>query len=177
MTTNVTALIMNHPSYIDIRNSSQVTMLGSSSSFSFLDLDGDKRPTANETVDSYPVLAYARIGKGLFVLVSDPSMFVNDIIDLYDNMQLFRNLLKMGQDTLFFDVAHLAKAPLTSERMGLRDAINSTRDLAIYSRNGTYIQFLVVAVLVIVFSFRILNKARKMDNQSLYSNFEFHLKW
>ena len=161
---NVTVLMLNHPSYIDIRNSSQVTRLASSSSFSFLDLNGDRRPTANETINSYPVLASARIGKGSIVLVSDPNMFVNEMIDLHDNMQLFRNILKMGQDTLFFDVTHLAKAPLTNERMTLRDAINSIRDLAIYSQNSMYIQSLVVTVLIIGFSFQILKKARKMDN-------------
>ena len=173
---NITTLVLNHPSYIDIRNQSQVTELASSSSFSSLDLNGGGRPTANETVDSYPVLASATIGKGSIVLVSDPRMFSNEMIDLYDNMQIFRNILKMGQDTLFFDVSHLAKAPLTNERMTLRNTIDSIRDSTIYSRNDIYIQFLVVAVLITGFSFQILKKARKMNNQSLYSNFEVDLK-
>jgi len=161
VTVNVSAIVLNHPTYIEIRDSNFVARLALSSMFSFIDLNRDNRPEPNATIDSYPVLASASIGEGLLVLVSDPSMFMNEMIDLNDNMQLFRNLLEMGHDSLFLEVAHLGKTPLTDERMYLKDMINSVRDLSIFSKSGVYIQFLVVVTLILGFSFEIVRRVRE----------------
>jgi hypothetical protein len=161
ITANVTTVVLNHPSYIDITNSSLVTKLASSSPFSFVDLNGNGRPSPNETINSYPVMVDTQIGSGWLILVSDPSMFANEMIDLYDNMRLFRNLLKMGGDSLIFDVAHLERAPLTDSRIMLRDSINLLRDFLFFSKYSVYVQSVIVAlVLVMGFSFQLVRVAK-----------------
>ena len=161
LTINVTALLLNRPSYIEIENSSQVIELASSSPFSFIDLNEEHRPAINETVDSYPVMALTKIGKGSLILVSDPDIFVNEIVDLYNNKQLFENLLKIGGGSLLFDIDHLLKAPLTDERITVRNSIDSVRNLFLFSKNSVYIQSLVVMILILGFSFEILRRSRK----------------
>jgi len=161
ITANVTTLVLNLPAYIDITNSSRVTKLASSSPFSFVDLNGNGRPSPNETISSYPVLVDIEIGRGSLILVSDPSMFVNEMIDLYDNMQLFENLLRMGRDSLIFDVAHLEKAPLTDSRIMLRDDVKLLRDFLFFSKYSVYVQsVIVVLVLVMSFSFQLIRVAK-----------------
>ena len=161
ITANITTIVLNHPSYIDITNSSLVTKLASSSPFSFIDLNGNGRPSPNETINSYPVMVGAEIGRGSLILVSDPSMFVNEMIDLYDNIQLFQNLLKMGGDSLIFDVVHLERAPLTDSRMMLKDNINLLRDFLFFSKNSIYVQSIIVAlVLAMSFSLHLIRVAK-----------------
>jgi hypothetical protein len=155
-TDNLTAIVLNRPSYIEIRNSSLVTKIGSSSPFSFIDFSGEGKSLVNETLDSYPVLVSVKIGRGLLLLVADPSMFINDVIGLYDNMQLFQNVLKMGGGSVIFDTAHLARAPLTNWRIMLKDGFNSLR----LGKESMYIPLLVVMVLVLSFSFQLLRLAR-----------------
>jgi hypothetical protein len=161
-TGNLTMIVLNRPSYIELGNSSQVTRLASSSPFSFIDLSGENRPLANETIDSYPVMAGAKIGSGTLVLVSDPSMFVNEMIDLYDNMQLFRNLLGIGHGSLFFDVAHLSRAPLTDWRIMLKGALDSVHVFVFSSENHIYVQSIIVAfALGLVFSLELIRRRKR----------------
>jgi len=155
-TDNLTAIVLNRPSHIEIGNSSLVTKIGSSSPFSFIDFSGEGKSLANETVDSYPVLVSVKIGRGLLLLVADPSMFINDMIGLYDNMRLFQNALKMGGGSVIFDTAHLARAPLTNWRIMLKDRFNSLR----LGKESMYIPLLVVMILVLSFSFQLLRLAR-----------------
>ena len=159
-TDNLTAIVLNRPSYIEIGNSSSVTKIGSSSPFSIMDIGGRGRPFANETIDSYPVLVSVKIGKGMLLLVADPSMFINDMIGLYDNMRLFQNALRMGDGSVIFDTAHLANAPLTNWRIMLKDRFNSLR----LWKSGMYIPLLVVAILMLGFSFQLLRLARRSKN-------------
>jgi len=162
LTENVSVIILNRPSFLEIDNSSQVTRLASSSPFSFIDLSGENRPLANETIDSYPVMAAAKIGRGTLILISDPSMFVNDMIDLNDNMQLFRNMLRIGHSSLFFDVAHLSRAPLTDWRIRLKGALDSVRVFLFSSENHIYVQSIVVAfALGLVFSLEFIRRRRR----------------
>jgi hypothetical protein len=159
-TDNLTAIVLDRPSYIEIGNSSSVAKIGSSSPFSFVDIGGRGRPFANETVDSYPVLVTVKIGKGMLLLVADPSMFINDMIGLYDNMRFFQNALKMGDGSVIFDTTHLANAPLTNWRIMLKDGFNSLR----LGKSGMYIPLLGVAILMLGFSFQLLRLVRRSRN-------------
>jgi hypothetical protein len=169
-TDNLTAIVLNRPSYIEIENSSLVTKIGSSSTFSFVDIGGQGRPFANETIDSYPVMASVRIGKGMLLLMADPSMFINDMTGLYDNMRLFQNVLRIGGGPVIFDTAHLANAPLTNWRIMLKNGLNSLR----LGKSGTYIPLVAVGIVALGFSFQLLRLARRSrnvqsNNQALYS--------
>jgi len=159
-TANLTAIVLNEPSYIEVGNSSLLTTIGRSSPFSFVDVSGAGKPLANETIDSYPMMASVNIGKGTLILFADPSMFINDMIGLYDNMQLFRNMLKMGEGSVVFDVAHLANAPLTNWRITLKDGFNSLR----LGKDSIYIPLLVVMILVLSFSFQLTRLKKRNRN-------------
>lgn len=161
LTENVSTVILNRPSFLEIDNSSQVTTFASSSPFSFIDLTVENMPLANETIDSYPVMVNAKIGRGTLILISDPSMFVNDMIDLHDNMQLLRNLLGIDHGSLFFDVGHLSRAPLTDWRIVLRGAIDSVRVFLFPHEGRMYVQSVIVALaLGVVFSFELIRLRR-----------------
>jgi hypothetical protein len=83
-------------------------------------------------------------------------MLINDMVGLYDNMQLFRNMLKMGDGSVVFDVAHLGNAPLTNWRITLKNGFNSLR----LGKESMYIPLLVVMVLVLSFSIQLLRLAK-----------------
>lgn len=160
VTTNVTTILMNGPSYIEVGNSSQVSVLARSTMFSFIDTNRDNQLAMNESLDSYSVMASVKIERGLLVLVSDPGMFVNEMIDFYDNMRLFRNLLKMGGGSLLLDVAHLSKAPLTDLRTRFKNTIDSIRDAFAFSKWSVYVQSGVAIALILGVSLRILMSAK-----------------
>jgi hypothetical protein len=160
VTDNLSAIVLDRPSYINSANSSSVTKIGYSSPFSFVGPTGNGRPSTNETINSYAVLATVGIGSGLLLLVADPSMFINDMIGLYDNMRLFQNALRMGNGSVIFDAAHLARAPLTDSRIVLKDGFDSLR----LGKTGTYISVALVAVLVSVLSLELLRQTRRHRN-------------
>jgi hypothetical protein len=159
-TDNLSAIVLDRPSYLNTGNSSSVIKIGSSSPFSFIDPSGTGRPSPNETINSYTVLATVRIGRGLLLLVADPSMFINDMISLYDNVRLFQNALKMGDGSVIFDAAHLVRAPLTDWRIMLRGGFDSLR----LGKTGMYLPVVVVTALVLAFSFQLLRLARRNRN-------------
>jgi hypothetical protein len=156
-TDNLNAIVLDRPSYINIGNSSSVTKIGSSSPFSFIDLSGNGRPLTNENINPYTVLATVRIGRGIMLLVADPSMFINNMIGIYGNMRLFQNALKMGGSSVIFDTTHLARAALTDLRIALRDGLDSLP-------LGMYISIILIAVLVPFFSFQLLRHSRENRN-------------
>jgi hypothetical protein len=171
-TENLSAIVLDRPSYITIGNSSSVTGIGSSSPFSFIDLVGNGKPLTNETIDSYTVMATARFGSGMLLLVADPSMFINDMIGLYDNMRLFQNALKMGDSSVIFDTAHLAKALLTDWRIMLKESFDSLR----LGKTGVYLPGVVVAVLALTFSFQLLREIRGWKHRKATVNI-YTLPW
>jgi len=160
LTNNVTAVLMNRPSYLQVENSSVVAVIASTSSFSFVIQNGGGLPEANETLQSYPVMASVRIGEGLLVLVSDPSVFVNEMIDLYDNMRLFHDILRVGGGSIAFDVAHIARAPLTDPRTQFRSGIDSIRNSFLFSTWSVYTQSLIVTAVVLALFLHVRRNAK-----------------
>ena len=92
----------------------------------------------------------------MLILVADPNMFINDMSGLYDNLQMFENLLKMNSGSVIFDVAHLGNALLTNGRILLKNEINSLH----LEKERMYVTLLVVIVLVLVFSFQLVRLRR-----------------
>jgi hypothetical protein len=156
---NASVVILDHPSFLDIGDSSQVTVLASSSPFSFIDLQGNGKPVQNESVRSYPVIAYVHVGAGSLVLISDASMFINEMIGLYDNSRLFASILKIGGGSLLFDVAHLSHAPLTNMRLAIKDYLGG---LARFARANIYLQAgLVVLIFALSLPFHLVRRVRR----------------
>jgi hypothetical protein len=143
---NISVVVLDHPSFLQIGNSSQVTILASSS-FSFIDMQGNGKPAQNESINSYPVMAYTHIGSGSLVLIANSGMFINDIIGLYDNMKLFENVVRAGGGFLVFDLAHLANAPLTNMRLLVKNTVGR---LIGFAQASIYVQGLLVLLVLLV---------------------------
>ncbi len=94
LTDNVGEIVMDIPSILIIQDGSRgVRILAYSSSFSFLDLDGDSEPSDGEPYGPFPVAAEIQYGGGRIILFSDSSLFINGVIDLGGNLQLLKNIL------------------------------------------------------------------------------------
>ena len=159
LTANLTAIVFNRPSYLSAANSS-VTILASSSPFSFIDLD-QGHPVANETVSSYPMIATSNIGRGLLILIADPNVFTNEMLGLLDNTLLLRNLMR-GHSHLIIDVAHHRNAPLTSYRIQLKQEIDSTRNFLFFTQSGAYLQWASLIAVILGFSIEITRRMRRV---------------
>ena len=89
--TNVTHLFFNYPGYV----TGGETII-QTSSLSWVDLDGDNTADANEPLKVYSLAASDTIGNGRIVVVADPSLFVNSMLDRKhtENMAVLEALLQ-----------------------------------------------------------------------------------
>ncbi|MCS7098700.1 MAG: hypothetical protein NZ922_06955 [Candidatus Methanomethyliaceae archaeon] len=83
------AIVLNLPSALKIDKG--IKVLAYSSSFSFLDLNGDFEPQADEPKGPFPIIAEAPYGNGKIIVISDSSIFLNDLIDF--NRKLLEDLI------------------------------------------------------------------------------------
>jgi hypothetical protein len=159
LNSNITALILDHPTYIEILNPSLVKAVALSSPFSFADLHNNDTLSPNEKTQAYPVIATTHIGAGLLVLVANANMFDNELIELFNNQLFFRNLLRIASGTTVFDLAHLKSAPLTNPRITFRKELDTSLTI-LYS---TVVQGSVVAGLILVFAgvFLVMRRRRR----------------
>lgn len=62
--------------------------IGFSSYFSFLDLNGDLKHDGEEPTGPLCTIEEVRLGRGLIIVISDSSVFINSMISLGDNLEL-----------------------------------------------------------------------------------------
>ena len=86
------------------------TVLVSSSSFAYLDLDGSGSLSDNETLASYPVATVEPIGNGSVVAVGDPSIFINVMQERGGN-RAFISALVAETDTALIDISRSGSPP------------------------------------------------------------------
>jgi hypothetical protein len=101
LTLGVENIALDLPSILNIKGSG-VAVLAYSSSFSFLDLNGDSQPSAGEPMGPFPVAATATYGEGRLIVISDSSIFLNGVIGLGDNLKLLHNIA--GEKKVYVDV-------------------------------------------------------------------------
>ncbi|MFC7202633.1 DUF4350 domain-containing protein [Haloferax namakaokahaiae] len=104
---DVDQLTLNHPTTIEPNGA---TVLARSSNFSYLDRDGDATLDENETLRSYPVVSVERLGSGEVVVVGDPSLFINSMLERSDN-RAFVEALVGQHESLLVDVSHVDERP------------------------------------------------------------------
>lgn len=98
-----------------------------SSSFSFLDEDGDR--VYADGVDSkgpFPVIAYTPLEKGGLVAISDPSLFINNMIDMENNYNLISNAIRLRTQnpTVYLDQSHLIDSAFSKTKAALAKVRN-----------------------------------------------------
>lgn len=113
---NVSSIVFNHATCLS--DTSGATVIASSSSFSFLDLNNNGAYDSNEPNGPFPVVAYAKISQGYVVAVTDPSPLINGMINLDNNQQFINNLagIQTSNPKIFIDQSHLPKTSLDESK-------------------------------------------------------------
>lgn len=107
----VESIVLNHGSTLKISGSAEV--LAWSSSFSFLDLDGDSDWDPGEPHGPFSVVARVRLGDGWLIAVSDPSIAINSMLNMDDNMLFIRKVLELhGMVKVLIDQSHIPMSRL-----------------------------------------------------------------
>lgn len=103
----VSTLLLNFPTSITVDWGTSV--LAWSSIASFLDVNGDHLHDWAEPFKAHPLIAVEHMGDGSILLVSDPSMLINSMLDQADN-RIFANnsmaFLSEAREKIFFDESH-----------------------------------------------------------------------
>lgn len=103
LTTNVKSLVFNHAtSLTDIESSNAIAL---SSAFSFIDLNGNGDWDKDEPAGPLPVISSHSLGRGRIILIADPSIFINSMQTVDDNLTFIQNLT--ATSSLFIDQSHL----------------------------------------------------------------------
>ena len=121
-------------------------VLAWSSSFSFLDINDNDAWDEGEAVGPLPVISVHRLGEGRVIAVADPSLFINGMASLYDNLGFIQNVAAMAPVGLYLDQSHLPPSSLHQTK----DLLTDLRDF-IVTPGGTValvIVFLIVTPLL-----------------------------
>ncbi len=112
----IETLVLNHATVIE--QTRGMTVLATSSRVSFLDANGNGQRDAGEGSGPFPVVALGRVGMGSLVLISDPSLLLNSMLDLGQNRKLLPAVIKIagGGQHVYLDMAHLPRARLDAAK-------------------------------------------------------------
>lgn len=106
-TTGVGTVVFNYGTTVEAGNA---TTLATTSSYAYLDDNGNAELDGDERLASRPVATSEPVGEGRVIAVSDPSVFVNAMLDRGDNRQFVRNLVG-GHDRALLDYSHAGGVP------------------------------------------------------------------
>ncbi|MCD6483912.1 MAG: DUF4350 domain-containing protein [Candidatus Odinarchaeota archaeon] len=112
ITNGVSRLVLNEPSALITYPSG--TILAQSSSTSWIDsIPDNKWEAASELKGPLPIAILVQYGKGYIVAISDPSIFINDMLKLGDNLKFALNLFSWAVNivkdkVIVFDETHFA---------------------------------------------------------------------
>jgi len=122
LTGNIKSIVLNHATALC--NTSESEVLAWSSRFSFLDLDGDSVWDPDEPTGPFPIATYVRVGEGYVVAVADPSIIINSMIVLGDNMAFMENIVGLGgeKSKVIIDQSHLPIGPLEEAKETIAEA-------------------------------------------------------
>jgi hypothetical protein len=133
LTAGVHELYFNYGTVLDT-SGGNVTVLARSAPTSYLVAPAGGNAPVNATTGAYPVLATLNYGNGRIVLLSDPSVLINDMLGQADNQQLLTSMLAnlTGGNTavpITFDESHRASPPVFSllyDRITADDTVKYT---------------------------------------------------
>lgn len=115
----IESVVLNHATALG--ETGNMRVLARSSPAAFLDANGTGRRDAGEAGGPFAVAAVGRVGAGHLVVVSDPSILLNSMLDLDHNLPFVRYLLRLAGDDaqVYLSEAHLPRAPLDVAKNGL----------------------------------------------------------
>ena len=119
VTSNTESLILNHATCLNNVETDDVLAL--SSSFSFLDLNGNQMGDKDEPTGPLPVISQHTLGNGQLILISDPSIFINSMETIESNYDFIQNLAAITTSRLLIDQSHLPPSNLHQTKHLLAD--------------------------------------------------------
>lgn len=136
---NISSVVLNYASVLEARGG-DARILAWSSPFSYLDLDLDSVLDEAEPNGPFPVLAEFSLGRGRVYVLSDPSIALNSMLDLGDNLGLLEALA--GGREILIDQYHLRENIHYRIRMFILDVYDMLR-------RPPYIGLLTLALIII----------------------------
>ena len=109
LTANIDNLVLNHAT--SLANVTDADILAASSSFSFLDYNGNGTREDNEPTGPLPAISHHELGSGQVILIADPSMFINSMDTIAGNGGFIQNIAATST-TLYIDQSHLMASEL-----------------------------------------------------------------
>ena len=111
VTAGVDQLTLNHGTSLRANDSNpNTTVLVRSSEFAYLDRNRDGHLNDSEELASHPVVVREAVGNGTVYVVSDPSLFINAMLERPGNARFTRNLVG-NHSTAMLDYSHLSGQP------------------------------------------------------------------
>lgn len=110
-------LVLNHATALEGVEPEEV--LASSSSFSYLDENDNGQPDDTEPRGAQPVISRHSCGAGQVLLVADPSIFINAMLETAGTRVFVDNIINSGAAPLYLDQSHLALSRLEESQAGL----------------------------------------------------------
>ena len=119
VTNDTESLVFNHATcLIDVE---AADVLAQSSSFSFLDLNGNQAWDKDEPTGPLPVISHHNLGNGQVILISDPSIFINSMEMIESNYNFIQNMAAITTAELLIDQSHLPPSNLHHTKNLLAD--------------------------------------------------------
>lgn len=126
LTGNASRITLNYGTVLT--RTTNATVLASTSEYSYLDTNRNGKLDSSETIKSRPIAAVTPLGSGRVIAVSDPSIFINRMLQRPGNRAFARGLLGTST-TVLFDNSHTTPIPpLQALRLWM-----TTTPLAIYA--------------------------------------------
>jgi len=120
-TKNIKQLILNYATTLNITGP-EIEILANTSQYSYLDINMNEQQDPEDPTGPQPILAQTKIGEGTLILLSDPSIFINVMINKENNTQLLKNISE-GRKT-YLDISHYNLTLHTQLRMSIRVTLN-----------------------------------------------------
>ncbi len=159
LTASIFSLTLNHATCLE--NVAVNDALAVSSSFSFLDNNGNGKWDQGENTGPLPVMSRQTLGKGSVVLISDPSVLINSMEGMEGNHQFLVNLVKSSKEQAVIDQSHLPPSNLTETKSVLEVVREAIRE--------PFHALGVIALVVIVITIPVWRKEKEPeggDNQN-----------
>lgn len=106
----VEELALNYPSAVVTPNATNATVIAETSAYAYADVNRNGELDDAESMRAYPILTREPLGNGTVLTVSDPSVFINSMLDRGDN-RAFAQALFGTTERVRFDYTHSGGIP------------------------------------------------------------------
>jgi hypothetical protein len=151
---NVSSIVFNHATYLN--GTTGMMPIAFSSDFSFADANNNATYDAGELNGPLAVAAYAKLGQGFVVVVSDPSLAINGMIYQGSNREFINKIVYIGGGVsqVYIDQSHLPATALDEAKGALA---------VVYGVVAYPLGTLALIVVVMAYSFNRFYKRGKLE--------------